>query len=139
MRRAHYALILLASLASATPSRAAETRAEPEIQATITSQIDAFNQGDAAKAESFAAPGIRTMFPDASTFFGMVQHSYAPLIHPRSTHFEPTVTADTGTIQHVTVVDSGGVVWIAVYALEKVDGHWAIAGCVLVKSPETAA
>ncbi len=133
------ALLLATALAASSPSRAAEAGAGPDLQATITSQIDAFNQGDAAKAESFAAPGIKSMFPDASAFYGMVKQSYAPLVHPRSTHFEPTVTSDSGAVQHVTVVDADGVVWTAVYSMEKVDGHWAISGCVLVKSPDTSA
>ncbi len=139
MRRVFPFLALSAALALAGPAFAAEAGADPEIQSTITSQIDAFNQGDATRAESFASPGIKTLFPDASSFFGMVQQSYAPLIHPRSTHFEPTVTSERGTVQHVTVVDTKGVVWTAVYTLEKVDGRWAISGCVLLKSPETTA
>ncbi len=137
MRRLPPALILLAGLGLAAPARAAG--ADPEIQSTITSQIEAFDQGDAVKAESFAAPGIKTLFPDPSSFFGMVKQSYAPLIHPRSTHFEPTVTSPEGTVQHVTIVDTNGVVWTAVYSLEKVDGRWAISGCVLVKSPDSSA
>ena len=132
-------VLVFVTMITAVPVRAAEVAADPDIQTTITAQIDAFGQGDAVRAESFAAPGIRTMFPDAGAFLGMVKQSYAPLIHPRSTHFEPTVTSSTGTIQHVTVVDTDGVVWTAVYALEKLDGHWAISGCVLVKSPETSA
>lgn len=132
---ASFALIL--TMAVIPPAAAAD--ADPDIQATITSQIDAFGQGDATKAESFAAPGIKTMFPDADAFLGMVKESYAPLIHPRSTHFDATVTSSMGTVQHVTVVDTQGVVWTAVYSLEKVDGRWAISGCVLVKSPETSA
>ncbi len=133
------ALLLAAAFAIASPSRAAEAGADPDIQSTITAQIDAFSQGDADKAESFASPGIKAMFPDASAFYGMVKQSYAPLVHPRSTHFEPTVTAEGGTVQHVTVVDAEGVVWTAVYTMEKVDGHWAISGCTLVKSKETTA
>ena len=139
MRRATHAFILAATLAIAGPAWAAEAGADPEIQSTITAQIEAFGVGDAARAESFASPGIKTLFPDASSFFGMVKQSYAPLIHPRSTHFEPTVTSERGTVQHVTVVDTAGVVWTAVYTLEKVDGRWAISGCVLLKSPETTA
>ena len=133
------ALLLAAALAASFPLRAAEAGADPDVQATITSQIDAFTQGDAAKAESFAAPGIRSMFPDASAFYGMVKQSYGALVNPRSTHFDATVTAEGSTIQHVTVVDREGIVWTAVYSMEKVDGHWAISGCVLVKSPETSA
>lgn len=139
MPRAPQALILFAALALATPSRAAGAGADSDIQSTITSQIEAFDQGDAVKAESFASPGIKTLFPDASSFFGMVQRSYAPLIHPRSTHFEPTVTAPEGTVQHVTIVAADGIVWTAVYSLERVDGRWVISGCVLVKSPDSSA
>ena len=139
MSRLSPVLSLIVALALVGPVRAGETPADPDVQSVITAQIDAFNAGDAVRAESFASPGIRTLFPDASSFFGMVQQGYAPLIHPRSTHFEPTVTSDRGTVQHVTVVDTAGVVWTAVYTLEKVDGHWAISGCVLVKSPETTA
>ena len=79
------------------------------------------------------------MFPDPNAFLGMVKKGYAPLIHPRSTHFDETVNSDSGTIQHVTVVDKDGAVWTAVYTMTKVDGHWVISGCVLVKSPETTA
>ena len=139
MPRLSPALSLIAALALAGPVRASETSADPDVQAVITAQIEAFNAGDAVRAESFASPKIKTMFPDASSFFGMVRQGYAPLIHPRSTHFEPTVTSDQGTVQHVTVVDTAGVVWTAVYTLEKADGHWAISGCVLLKSPETTA
>ena len=143
MRRLRHALaaalVVAASTALAGPVEAADGAADAEIQSTITAQIDAFNQGDAVKAESFAAPGIKSLFPDAGSFLGMVQRSYAPLVHPRSTHFEPTVTTDGNTVQHVTVVDAEGVVWTAVYSLEKVDGRWTISGCVLVKSPETSA
>ena len=137
MRRLLALALLFAATASS--SRAAEAGADPDVQSTITAQIDAFGRGDADGAESFASPGIKAMFPDASAFYGMVRRSYAPLVHPRSTHFEPTVTAEGATIQHVTVVDSEGVVWTAVYAMQKVDGHWAISGCTLVKSKETTA
>ena len=109
------------------------------VENIITQQIDAFNHDDAVRAESFASPGIRDQFPDADAFLSMVKRGYAPLIHPRSTHFEETVNSDADTIQHVTVVDKDGAVWTAVYTLTKVDGHWVISGCVLVKSPETTA
>ena len=113
--------------------------ADADVENVITAQIDAFNHDDATKAESFASQGIKDMFPDPNAFLGMVKKGTAPLIHPRSTHFEAAVDSDAGTVQHVTVVDKDGAVWTAVYTLTKVDGHWAISGCVLVKSPETTA
>ncbi len=131
---------LLAAMAFiASPSLAAEGGVDPEIQGMITAQIDAFGHDDASTAESFASPGIKAMFPEASTFLGLVKKSYPALVHPRSTHFEPTSTSDGGTMQKVTVVDGNGAVWTAVYTLEKVDGHWTISGCMLLKTPETSA
>ncbi len=133
--------LIVAALVSGIclPSLAADTAADPEIQTVITTQIDAFGRDDAAQAESFASEGIRSKFPDASAFLGMVKQSYPALVRPRSTHFEPTQTSDSGTVQKVTVVDANGGVWTAVYTLEKVDGHWVISGCALLKTPETSA
>ena len=133
------ALALAAAVTIAAPSRAAERGADPEIQTMISAQIEAFGHDDASTAESFASPGIKTMFPEPGAFLGMVKKSYPALVHPRSTHFEPTSTSDAGTVQKVTVVDGNGAVWTAVYTLEKVDGHWAISGCMLLKTPETSA
>lgn len=133
------ALVLAAAATVVAPSRAAEAAADPEIENMISAQIDAFGHDDAVKAESFASPGIKTMFPEPGAFLGMVKTSYPALVHPRSTHFEPTSTSDAGTEQKVTVVDGNGAVWTAVYRLEKVDGHWAISGCTLLKTPETSA
>ena len=127
------------TVSTSPPSRAAEAGADPEIQTVITTQIDAFGRDDAAQAESFASEGIKSKFPDASSFLGMVKQSYPALVRPRSTHFEPTMTSDSGTVQKVTVVDANGGVWTAVYTLEKVDGHWVISGCALLKTPETSA
>ena len=138
----HFRTLVAAALLTVggnLPSRAADSGADPEIQTIITTQIDAFGRDDAAQAESFASDGIKSKFPDASSFLGMVKQSYPALVHPRSTHFEPTMTSDSGTVQKVTVVDANGGVWTAVYTLEKVDGHWVISGCALLKTPETSA
>ncbi len=131
--------LVLAAATIVPPLRAAEAGADPEIENMISAQIDAFGHDDAAKAESFASPGIKTMFPEPGAFLGMVKTNYPALVHPRSTHFEPTSTSDAGTEQKVTVVDGNGAVWTAVYRLEKVDGHWVISGCILLKTLETSA
>ena len=85
----------------------------PRSRRVITTQIDAFGRDDAAQAESFASEGIKSKFPDATSFLGMVKQSFPALVHPRSTHFEPTMTSDSGTVQKVTVVDANGGVWTA--------------------------
>ncbi len=107
------------------------------LQSIITQQIEAFGRDDAATAQSFAAPGIKQKFPDAKDFNDMVHRSYAPLIHPKSTHFDATGQTALGPIQKVTIVDSEGQAWTAVYSFEQIDGQWRINGCALVKEQST--
>lgn len=108
-------------------------------QAVITSQLDAIGRDDATTAQSFAAPGIKQKFPDAAQFLDMVKRSYAPLVRPKSTHFDAAGDTGLGPMEKVTIVDSSGVVWTAVYTFEQVDGQWRITGCALLKAPDTSA
>ena len=73
------------------------------------------------------------MFPDPAAFLAMVQNNYAALIKPQSSTFAEFKDSPDGPLQKVTVVAADGAVWSAVYAFEKVDGSWRIAGCVLAR------
>ncbi len=109
------------------------------LQTVITQQLDAFGRDDAVTAQSFAAPSIKQRFPDASAFNAMVHQSYAPLIRPKSTHFEQAGSTALGPIEKVTIVDDKGQVWTAIYSFEQVDGQWRINGCTLVREQSTDA
>ncbi len=135
-----HAVLSLGLMLAGWSAQAAE--ADPQssaIQTVISSQIEAFGRDDAATAHSFAAPAIQQMFPDAGKFLGMVKQSYGALIRPRSTRFEPVDANGTGATQKVTIVDSDGVLWTALYTLQQVDGQWRITGCALLKSPDVGA
>ena len=110
---------------------------QKEMQTIITQQLDALGRDDAATAQSFAAPGIKTKFPDPQGFSDMVHNAYAPLIRPRSTHFDAAGETAVGPLQNVTIVDSKGQVWTAVYTFEQVEGQWRINGCVLIRAQST--
>ena len=66
------AFVLLAALliGLAVPARAANDVATA--QAIINSQVEAFGRDDAAKAYSYAAPAIRSLFPQPEMFLSMV-------------------------------------------------------------------
>ena len=86
MRATIFAVLLLAAvLGFASPARAADDIAAA--QGVIRSQEQAFSRDDAMAAYSYAAPGIRQLFPEASIFMSMVQHSYAPVYRHRSFDF----------------------------------------------------
>jgi hypothetical protein len=135
------ALALLAAILAA-PAFADEV--DPgtgsELRAVITRQIEAFGRDDAATAESFASPGIRSKFGDAATFLQMVHRAYQPLINPRSTKFDPPKPGpDGGIVQTVAIVAADGSVWTAVYSFDQIEGRWQITGCILLHAPETSA
>jgi hypothetical protein len=129
------ALVLLAAflITLASPGHAADDVANA--QSVIRSQEQAFSRDDAAAAYSYAAPGIRQMFPQADIFMFMVQHSYAPVYRHRSFEFGDAQVADGQVAQRVHIVDDNGEAWEALYTLEaQPDGSLKIIGCVLLKA-----
>ena len=122
------AALLLAGAAAAEDYDAGTRTA---LQNVISKQLEALGRNDGAAAEAFAAPGIRSQFPDPAKFFGMVKDHYGALIKPKSTTFNGVEDSPHGPLQKMTVVAADGTVWSAIYAFEKVDGEWRISGCAL--------
>jgi hypothetical protein len=128
-------LILLVAflIVLAAPARAADDVATA--QAIIRSQVEAIDRDDAATAYSYAAPGIREMFPQAEVFLGMVQRSYAPVYRHKSFEFGEARVSDGTIAQQVHIIDADGMPWEALYTLElQPDGSVKITGCVLLKA-----
>ena len=129
------ALILLVALliGLAAPARAGDDVAAA--QSIIRAQVDAFGRDDAATAYSYAAPAIRSMFPQADIFIGMVKQRYAPVYRHRSFEFGEAKVSDGRIAQRVHIVDADGEAWEALYTLEEQpDGSVKITGCVLLKA-----
>lgn len=129
-------LLLAASLLQPAPARAEEGA----IRSVIESQIEAFLADDGARAYSYASPSIQRIFPSAETFMGMVRQGYRPVYRPRDYSFGRLSETPRGPVQEVTIVDEAGVVWTALYSLERQpDGTWRISGCQLVRRPGLSA
>jgi hypothetical protein len=127
----------LASLALVLPARAEDPL--QTTQALIQQQIQAFLHDDANTAYSFAAPGIKAMFPDKDTFFAMVKKSYAPVYHPGNYAFGRNRSVDDGATiyQEVLITGSDGKDWSAIYQVTRqLDGSYKINGVQIV--PNTA-
>jgi hypothetical protein len=88
-------------------------------QSTIDAQIKAFLANDNDKAYSYAAPGIKQIFPTVDAFMGMVERAYQPVWHPQSYTFgKVEENSATSITQHVLVVGPDGKNYEAVYTLE---------------------
>ncbi len=120
----------------------AATLAEPDASAVrkvVEAQLDAFAAGDAERAFSYAATGIRAQFGDAGTFMAMVRGGYPMVVRPAAVSYflpqaEPGAAPDPATArQNVQLRDREGRLWMATYVLERQAGAgWRISGCMVV-------
>jgi uncharacterized protein DUF4864 len=124
-------LALLPLFAQAQPPALAPDEARA-IRTVIEAQLDAFRRDDAARAFSYAAPGIRATFGTPENFMEMVRTQYAVVYRPSSVAFEEPVVADGQVVQPVRFTDAEGQAWLALYPmLREADGTWRINGCYL--------
>lgn len=120
------------SMAIAFTARAGEAEVKAA-QATIDSQLKALKADDGALAYSYAAPGIKRIFPTVESFMDMVTSGYQPVRNPRSYAFgKAAEPSGTSVVQQVLIVGPDGKDYEAVYTLERQpDGTFKITGCSL--------
>ena len=120
-------------LPSAAFAGDAEVRAA---QGTIEAQLKAFQADDGALAYSYAAPGIKRIFPTVDIFMGMVESGYQSVRNPGGYSFGKTEMIGPGSIaQQVLITGSDGREYEALYTLElQPDGVWRITGVSLKAS-----
>jgi hypothetical protein len=106
------------------------------IQSTIRKQLDAFASGNGARAYSFAAPSIKTQYPNPATFLSMVREGYAAVYRHKRAQFGELSEGGARRIQAVRLTDHAGGMWTALYTLDRQpDGSWLISGCTLTRAP----
>ena len=106
------------------------------IQTVIAAQIAAFQKDDAATAYSFAAPGIKQVFPNANIFVEMVKGGYLPLYRPKNVEFGRLELYQGTPAQQLTVVGPDDKTYVALYLMQKQpDGNWKVAGVSLELAP----
>jgi hypothetical protein len=104
-------------------------------QETIDAQIKAFLADDGALAYSYAAPGIRQLFPSVEIFMGMVESGYMPVRRPQDYSFGKSEEAGGVVLQQVMIVGPDGRDYEALYTLEvQPDGVWRITSVSLRRS-----
>lgn len=141
MRKLVAALLLLTGLAGSGAQAAVEVIGEPDasaIRTVIEAQLAAFERDDALAAFAFASPAIRRAFVSPDGFLGMVRELYPVVYRPRTVRFLPPRRVDDQPVQVVEMSDREGVVWMAIYRLQRqIDGAWLIDGCALVPGRDT--
>ncbi len=133
-----YLLALVLALGLTGPVPAQEPR-NPDIEAVISAQIDAFLKDDFVTAFTFASPMIREMFGTPERFGQMVRNGY-PMVW-RASRVEFLDLADFGgqPVQRVLLEDAGGAYFIAEYAMHATKDGWQISGVRILPADEISA
>ncbi|MBC7802680.1 MAG: DUF4864 domain-containing protein [Candidatus Parcubacteria bacterium] len=131
------ALLSPSAILAAEP-RLTETDAKA-IRFVVQAQIDAIAVDDGPKAFSYASEGIRAQFGIPEVFMAMVREGYPVVYRPASVRFLPAYRERDEFKQPVRMTDGNGLVWVALYRLEKHrNGSWRIAGCSLARTAGTS-
>ncbi|MEM6462872.1 MAG: DUF4864 domain-containing protein [Pseudomonadota bacterium] len=105
-------------------------------QGIVEQQIVAFLQDDIDTAYSFAAPGIKSLYPEPERFIEMVKRNYQPVYRPGNYAFGRTMSGSDGNTIALELLITGpeGKDWRAIYVLKKQeDGEFQISGVRLVE------
>ena len=125
-------LFAFAMPAAAQPAITGEDLAE--IRAVIHRQIEAFRRDDAQEAFKLVSPAIQETFGTPERFLDVVRASYGAMVRPTSVVFLGLTVMGEEAVQRVKLIDRGGAVWLAYYAMQRQkDGSWRTNGCHLVQ------
>lgn len=112
--------------------------ADPEIEAVIGSQIDAFEADDFATAFTFASPTIQRLFGSADTFGLMVRRGYPMVWRPGEVRFLELEAVNGGLRQRVEIIDMQGVRHHLGYSMIRGETGWKINGVEILRLPDVA-
>lgn len=112
---------------------------EPDIEATISAQIDAFLDDDFARAFTFASPNIQSMFGTSERFGTMVQRGYPMVWRPGEVQYLELRDVSGNLWQRVLIRDQAGGVHLLDYQMIETSDGWRINGVQLLPSTGASA
>ncbi|MEM7722451.1 MAG: DUF4864 domain-containing protein [Pseudomonadota bacterium] len=134
--------ILLALTLSLTATWAAAQDVlspNPDIEATISGQFNAFVAEDVNTAWTYASPNIQRLFQTPDNFARMVQQGYPMVWDPRAFEFVDLQQLGAMIIQRVQVTDQSGTVHMFGYQMIETENGWRINGVQPLRMPELGA
>ncbi|MDA8586401.1 DUF4864 domain-containing protein [Rhodobacteraceae bacterium] len=112
---------------------------EPDIEATIGAQIEAFRADDFAKAFSYASPNIQGMFGSHERFGQMVQNGFPMVWRPGVVQFLELREVAGALWQRVQIRDQAGKFHALDYQMIQEGGGWRINAVQIVPLPDVGA
>ncbi|MBF9043047.1 DUF4864 domain-containing protein [Rhodobacterales bacterium HKCCE4037] len=129
-------LAVVASAVAPRPLQAQERLApNPDIEAVIGGQFDAFRSDDLMGAWQFASPGIQSMFGEPERFGMMVEQAFPMVWEPGAVTFIDLQSLGSLIVQRVEVIDRNGVAHYLGYAMIQTENGWRISGVEILDAP----
>lgn len=133
-------LAFVASFAAPRPMSAQEVLpANPDIEAVIGGQFNAFRDGALLDAWQYASPNIQGQFGDAQNFGRMVEQAFPMVWQPGAVDFIDLQTFGAIVVQRVEVVDQAGNLHYLGYSMIETDDGWRINGVQILRAPSLGA
>jgi len=129
------AAALTVVLSSGLSSAQTERMPNPDIEAVISSQLEAFKADDFAEAFTFAAPNIQGIFQTPDRFGAMVRNGYPMVWRPGSVRYLELREIQGALWQRVEITDAQGNLHWLDYQMREIDGQWRIAGVQVLRPP----
>lgn len=112
---------------------------DPEIEATITAQIEAFKVDDFAAAFAYASPSIQGMFQTPERFGQMVRQGYPMVWRPAEVRYLELREIAGALWQRVQITDERGELHFLDYRMSPGADGWKISGVQILRAPGVAA
>lgn len=133
-------LAAISAIVAPRPLQAQEMLpANPEIEAVIGGQFDAFRAEDVLEAWQFASPNIQGLFGSPERFGTMVQQGYPMVWNPGEVNFIDLQQFGGLVVQRVEVMDQNGTLHYLGYAMIETENGWRINGVQVLEAPTLGA
>lgn len=132
-------LILLMTFFSFAASAQEVIAPNPDIEATINGQFNAFRAEDILGAWGFASPNIQGLFGTPDRFGAMVQQGYPMVWNPGAVTFIDLQSFGGIIVQRVEVIDQAGALHYLGYQMIETEAGWRINGVQVLRAPSIGA
>jgi len=112
---------------------------DPDIEATIQNQFDAFLDRDVGEAWQYASPNIQSLFGTPENFGRMVESGYPMVWSPGQVEFIDLQTLSGRIVQRVEVIDQAGTAHYLGYQMVQTENGWRINGVQILRGPQVGA
>ena len=111
----------------------------PQIEATISAQLEAFKVDDFDRAFTYASPNIQGIFRTPENFGRMVRGGYPMVWRPAEVTYLELKEIAGFQFQRVMITDEKGTLHLLEYQMVEDGGAWKINGVRLLENPPASA